>query len=69
MEAEIIRNDKLLEQMSDIKLDAAQTIEGPMKTLEMELDMARKRLTAETIALNLANKKLEGIETEMIMRV
>jgi chromosome segregation ATPase len=69
LEAEIIRNESLLERMSQIQFDAAQTIDGPMKRLELELDITTKKLTAETNALSLANKKLEGIENEMITRV
>jgi len=35
----------------------------------MQLDMTKKHLQAEQNALALANKKLDGIETEMINRV
>lgn len=39
LESEILRNVNLIEQMSEMELDAEMTIKGPMKRLEMELDV------------------------------
>lgn len=40
-----------------------------MQIIEMQLEITKKNLQAEQNALALANKKLDGIESEMIMRV